>query len=165
MNLEKPVICCGSNMIFYIRVPRVDFECSLILAWWLLLTWTPIISSLRVCWPLFPWKGMWLMLENLEPVQDVKWYFLSAPWLSLHWHSLVVGLEALRIIRFDQVLFPWSVFPGSKKMIAEANVPHVVMKYITCVGISYVILLRRSPRSHPSLCCVPPRSSARLPSE
>ena len=105
------------------------------------------------------------MLENLEPVQDVKWYFLSAPWLSLHWHSLVVGLEALRIIRFDQVLFPWSVFPGSKKMIAEANVPHVVMKYITCVGISYVILLRRSPRSHPSLCCVPPRSSARLPSE
>lgn len=104
------------------------------------------------------------MLENLEPVQDVKWYFLSAPWLSLHWHSLVVGLEALRIIRFDQVPFPWSVFPGSKKMIAEASVPHVAMKHITCVGISYVIRLRRSPSSHPSLCCVPPRSSARLPS-
>ena len=127
--------------------------------------WTPIISSLRVCWPFFPWKGMWLMLENLEPVQDVKWYFLSAPRLSLHWHSLVVGLEALRIIRFGQVLFPWSVFPGSKKMIAETSVSHVVMKYITCAGISYVILLRRSLRSHPSLCCVPPRSSARLPSE
>lgn len=35
------------------------------------------------CWKLSPLEWVWLVMEELESVQDVRWGFLFALWLPL----------------------------------------------------------------------------------
>ena len=41
------------------------------------------------CWKLSPLEWVWLVMEELESVQDVRWGFLFALWLPL---SVGVGV-------------------------------------------------------------------------
>ena len=47
----------------------VDSVCPVSLVWDLILIWMPVTSLFRVCWPLSPWKGLWLVLEDLKLMQ------------------------------------------------------------------------------------------------
>ena len=71
--------------------------------------------------------------------------------------SSVIELETLKV-RVSEALWLLSVFPTPTEVIAEASEASVVTKDLWVP----MALLGSSPRSHPFLCCVRPRSNARL---
>ena len=74
--------------------------------------------------------------------------------------SSVVGVEALKF-RFNQALLPLNACPAPKEVIAEASEACAVTEdlYAVCVSVC-----GSTQKQHKvvSLCCVCPRSSARL---
>lgn len=62
--------------------PYVDYMCLEPLVRGLGLMWMPVMSFLRASWLLLPWEGVWLVVEELEPMKGLRWDFLSAQWLA-----------------------------------------------------------------------------------
>ena len=68
-------IYCGLS-VFVWEYPYVDSMCLVSVVWSLDSIWTPVTSFLaRICWPLSLWERVWLVLEELNPAQDVRWDF------------------------------------------------------------------------------------------
>ena len=142
--------------VFLWQHPWVECVSLVLLVLRLFLVWVPVTSFLRECWP-SPWQRVWPVLWFPESALDVRQGLLFA-------HSSVQGgvcfqiieVEALKVA-FSKVPLPSSACFVPKEVNAEASEHCVVI-----ANRETMVLPKSSPRLHPFLCCIHPRSSARL---
>ena len=70
INLGETVIHCGLEEQFLCG--SFPEEPVWVQYFWLLLVWMTATSVLRMCWPLSPWLGLWLVLWGPEPALNVE---------------------------------------------------------------------------------------------
>ena len=78
---ETATYCCLEGVSLCGSIP-IQPVCPVVLVGELDLTWTQVMSFLRVCWQLSLWKDVGLEKEGLRPEPGESWGFLSAQGLS-----------------------------------------------------------------------------------